>query len=90
MLKIFARVDVGVDCRVFACAVFLYACVLAPICIAKCRSYDNLGMRIHKLLSFYIHLVFYPCMTRNSCNPLFASLIGTLRFTTRQLDDAAS
>ena len=27
VLKIFARVDVGVDFRVFACAVFLYACV---------------------------------------------------------------
>ena len=32
-------------------------------------------MKICKPLSFCIHQVFYPCMTRNSCNLLFASLL---------------
>ena len=59
------------------CCVPLCVCIGTDL-FCQCRSYGNPGMRIHKLLSFYIRLVFYICMIGNIVSKRRVFLINFL------------
>ena len=76
VLKMFARIDVGLHFGVFAWIMFVYAGYKHRSVLPMYELlYASRGMRIRKLPSSYIHLVFYPYITGTGCNSLFARLL---------------